>query len=1316
MESQRQERRKDLPPKLATAGTYREWKIQMQLHFRRHGVWELVTGEERKPAEPAEIQKWERRQAGAHCDLLLCLGGDLKKLALAHQTLSSAWTAVKDACNLADEVELHQIEEEIEKFTGSPSVLITTTKLVSLFSRLVQAGGAISDNQKTLKLLKALPRNYDEFALNIKTNKTYRNENNTYNFEKIVRKVQQRAMVSEPTKASLKLSSRNAKVMKIKCYNCQEEGHTKWKCKKCFHCKQLGHRSKDCPNKTVTKMAKFDKFHVMKAASASEQSEPSGAVRFCLDSAATMHCASDRSIMINLRPLSKPISVETLDSVVKVTEVGDIRAHLPNGATIMMKDVALTPGTHSFVFSTARLTEKDWKVVLTKEFAELWTPDGEKFIKIPKGESRLYWISMQVVNEIVRKSEVDDVQDLWHDRLGHPAYTTLVRMQKQGTVTGLPVKMFSSTAWCDACGTAKLTSKPITKMTETHKLESEQPLEKIHVDTIGPLPVGGAEKFCYILHVVDDYSRYRWAFCVSKKTAIPEVLVGWMKKIQRVTERKIKNLKADMGTEFMNEKVANYCNAEGIVVDTSPPGVPQLNGAVERANRTLKEGLRSLLTAARLTKWYWPYAAKCATYLGNRLGTRTLPDFKSPFEVFWGKKPSVKHLRVFGAHGFALDGRPKRSLQNPGRPAMFLGYDTNKRAYMVKWLDTNVIGVARTGRWNERKLRGSFNHSTKPAECDLREVLDMFPSNLASTEQEKITRKSTADEHEEGEMIPEQNKNMQGWCDVVSDNIVNKPRERKPRTKFDPSDTARKAIVKMSRLEAPKHFKEIRHRPDSEEWFQSYFTEIDSLEKIGEFEIIDRNEVPSGQQILPVLELFKVKPDGRKKTRIVVRGDLQHDTDLDVYSPTANAVAVRLVVGLAAANDWKLRQLDVKNAYLHGRTETPTYIELPTGHPKKDGKQKVYKTFSSVYGLKQAPRVWNSTMHQFLISAGFTACPVEKCLYVKGTFLLILYVDDVLYCAKTQSEIDDFEKMIQKRFSVTIEPQVKRFLGFEIVEDADGITLKQEEYVKRLIQTFRLQNARAVSVPMQSGLDLNANNGEEMSDNHLYQALLGALLYINLQTRPDICYSINVLSRHAKTPTTTHLRLLKHVARYLKGTSGLGLRFNRSKKMNLYLFVDSSWANGPARKSMFGFFVMLNGVPVSFRTKRQSIVALSTTEAEYIGMCEGVKELLFVRNMMNFLGFKISEPLMVYNDNQGAINIGRDLTSVSRTKHISMKYFFIQELVEKGQISLEYIRTDQMLADILTKPLGKSAFCKLRRSLLYSEVRQDEEGVGFEPQ
>ena len=251
MDNRQTEKRKELPPKLANPTSYREWRVQMKLHFKRHGVWRLVEGLEEKPTETEEIAKFERREAGAHCDLLLCLAGDLKKLALAHDTLSDTWLALENACNLADEVELHRVEEEIERFSGAGSVLMSTTKLQSLFSRLVAAGGAISETQKTLKLLKILPKSYDEFALNIKTNKVFRNHDNTYNFEKIVRKVQQRAMVTEPVKTSGTPTMRSGKVMKLRCHNCQEEGHTKWKCKRCFHCKGLGHRARECPRKQM---------------------------------------------------------------------------------------------------------------------------------------------------------------------------------------------------------------------------------------------------------------------------------------------------------------------------------------------------------------------------------------------------------------------------------------------------------------------------------------------------------------------------------------------------------------------------------------------------------------------------------------------------------------------------------------------------------------------------------------------------------------------------------------------------------------------------------------------------------------------------------------------------------------------------------------------------------------------------------------------------------------------------------------------------------------------------------------------------------
>jgi len=199
-----------------------------------------------------------------------------------------------------------------------------------------------------------------------------------------------------------------------------------------------------------------------------------------------------------------------------------------------------------------------------------------------------------------------------------------------------------------------------------------------------------------------------------------------------------------------------------------------------------------------------------------------------------------------------------------------------------------------------------------------------------------------------------------------------------------------------------------------------------------------------------------------------------------------------------------------------------------------------------------------------------------------------------------------------------------------------------------------------------------------------------------------------MLSRKSNAPSFTHLKLVKNVVKYLKRHPGAGLKYKRSDNVCLELFVDSSWANAEKRKSMFGFLVTINGTAVAFRTKKQSMVALSSTEAEYIGLAESVKDLLFVLNLLEFLNVSIEKPVTVWNDNQGAVKIANDLSSVARTRHISMKYFFVQDHVEKGDIVVRFKPTDEMLADMMTKALGRVKFHQLKKKILDD---QDEEGV-----
>ena len=1362
----------------------------MKLHFIRHGNWGIVSGTELRPKldQKEEVDKFERRNAGALADLLLCLTGKIRDLALEYDNVSEAWQVVTQLCGVKEENELQAVEEEIEQLKFEDTALSLLSTLKALYTKLEKLGGKATSNQKTLRLLRLLPEKYESFVIDVKTDKCLRERSGMYDFDKVAERLQQRALVlgetvREKAKSKTKTKKEDKNVVLkakteprgLKCFGCGQRGHTRKHCPNCFNCGEAGHVRRDCPNvkngQSTKRQVKVGKrrggrrkpqkpasdesssdeseesdslasFPILMCKKGRKTSEAEGSdtvvngnshvLQFCLDSAASLHCTSSRQGLRNTRKLEKPYMIETLSSLVMVSEVGDVHGTLRDGTPIVLKDVAYDEKLReSFVLSTAALTNEKWSVDLREKHADIRKPNGKLFARVKKGEADLYWVDIVVAAEKAKVCQALGRDQLWHYRLGHPAYSTLQQLQRKGTANGLGTVKFQRDKYCDPCAEAKLSNKKVPKKTSVHKFEACRPLEKIHLDTAGPFPRGGNEGFKWFVHIVDDFSRYKWVYCVTKKRHIARVVIMWMRKLQRVTDSKIRNVKCDNGTEFLNKTVKEFLETEGIVLDTSAPGLPALNGAVERANRTVEEGMMTLLLAAGLKKWYWPFAVKTFVYLNNRMPTRTNADWRSPYQVLWGRKPDLSHCRIFGSKGYALDGRKAKKCSPSAKPAMLLGYHPNNRTYVVKWLSSGRVGVARSARWNEEAVvqkkkctpRVRVSPTKRPDYYKLLELLDKPASEGQAGGQESVSDveeagdyssevglgacdtassgavedlSSTVSQVDDSEDVP-------NFCDVNEAHVVSGKRTRKPVQRYAPEGRSRalKTIVRLSKLQPPKKFSEIEHRDDGADWLSAYKKEIQSLEDVGGFEVIRRKEVPEGAQVLKILELFTEKHDGRKKCRIVVRGDLERGSkSKENYSPTADGTSIRLVAGLAASKGWPLRQLDVSTAYLYGRTSEPIFVELPEGHPKRDGRSMVYKTFSSVYGLKRAPKIWNGTLHKFLLSLGFKNCPVERCLYRRRDFYLLVYVDDLLYTARSMKEIREFEEKIGSKFKVRIEKEVTKFVGYEFEVTEGSVKLKQEAYIKKLVEAFGLEDGKSYETPMQSNLDLEKNNGKPLEDRQLYQGLLGALLFVNLGTRPEISFAVNQLSRMAKNPTITHLKLLKRVARYLKGSAGLGLEFKRAKEVELSLYVDSSWANSAGRKSIFGFTVLLNGTPVAFRSKQQSIVALSTTEAEYVGLCGAVRELLYVRNLLRFLGVRMKHPLRVMNDNQAALKIGENLSSVSRTKHIELKYFFVQDLVEEEKIKLEYVPTEDMVADIFTKALDKIKFRAFRDQML----------------
>ena len=864
-------------------------------------------------------------------------------------------------------------------------------------------------------------------------------------------------------------------------------------------------------------------------------------------------------------------------------------------------------------------------------------------------------------------------------------------------------------------------------MTEVNK-----PFQCIHVDLIGRLPSGGHRKAEYILAIIDDYSKYLWTFDLVKKSEAADVLIALIKRIERAGDFRLSILKADQGGEFRNQKLQKFCSSNGIQLRFSPSRHPELNGAIERQNRSVQEAIISMLVDAKLTKWFWPWAMNWYKYTYNRTGTRML-KFKTPFEKFYARKPDVSGFIVFGSRGFGLDRIEKPKLTPRGRSCRFLGFSSENRSYIVWWQDTNQIGYCRSAIFEENLDRDI--KEVKTADITLKSILDdldfngvdkLLDTSRLSHEKEDsfensysgsnpddvavINAGTPSDDHDDQSSDAEKsetNLSQINFCDPNEVFVIEGKRNRTQTKRYSKliKHIIKKALKKLSKLNDPKSFVEIQFTDEAEKWLKSYLKELLGFEKIAGCKIIARSEVPNGAQVLPLMELFKTKLDGTKKVRFVVRGDLQIDPPTDIYGPTASEVGVKLIISFAAFRNLKLHQLDIQNAYLNGRSDTPTYIELPQGHKNKVGKKFVYKTYASIYGLKSSPKIWNEKLNDVLFEYGLKPCPVEPCIYTGRGIYLLIYVDDLLYCGDSQNDIDEFEAAMKAQFQLTVEAEVRKFLGIQIEEKEDGILIHQADYCNKIVETFGMADAVSAKIPILPNLDLEKVDQEPMESAHLFQALLGSLLFLNLNTRPDLCFAVNYLSRRAKSPREADFKALKGIVRYLKDHATFGIFYKKAEKntnsVEIGAVVDSSYASGPRRKSISGILINVNGGPVFFRTKTQSFQAESTTEAEFEAIQIAGRELLCVRNVLQFLGQDTKLPMPIENDNQGALAIARSSKSVRRTRHIELNKFYVQDMVRVGVFWPVYVQTSDLSADMLTKGLPRVKFQKFRDEILY---------------
>nr|AAN05371.1 Putative retroelement [Oryza sativa Japonica Group]AAP53179.1 retrotransposon protein, putative, Ty1-copia subclass [Oryza sativa Japonica Group] len=442
----------------------------------------------------------------------------------------------------------------------------------------------------------------------------------------------------------------------------------------------------------------------------------------------------------------------------------------------------------------------------------------------------------------------------------------------------------------------------------------------------------------------------------------------------------------------------------------------------------------------------------------------------------------------------------------------------------------------------------------------------------------------------------------------------------------------------------------------------------------------------------------------RNKARLVTQGFTQVE-GLDfgeTFAPVARLEAIRILLGFASCFDIKLFQMDVKSAFLNGEIAELVFVEQPPGFEDPKNSNHVCKLSKGLYGLKQAPRAWYERLRDFLLSKDFKIGKVDTTLFTKiigdDFFVCQIYVDDIIFGSTNEVFCKEFGDMMSREFEMSMIGELSFFLRLQIKQLKDGTFLSQTKYIKDLLKRFGLEDAKPIKTPMVTNGHLDLDEGGKPVDLKLYHSMIGSLLYLTA-SRPDIMFSVCMCARFQVAPKECHLVAVKRILRYLKHSSIIGLWYPKGAKFKLVGYSDSDYAGCKVdRKSTSGSCQMLGRSLVSWSSKKQNSVALSTAEAEYVSAGSCCAQLLWMKQILLDYGISFTKtPLLC--DNDSAIKIANNPVQHSRTKHIDIRHHFLRDHVVKSDIVISHIRTEDQLADIFTKPLDETRFCKLRNEL-----------------
>ena len=1073
-----------------------------------------------------------------------------------------------------------------------------------------------------------------------------------------------------------------------------------------------------------------------------------GASPWIIDSGCTHHVTGDPSLIVDgYKPDDHWVSFPNGESL-RVELLGKVHLTVPgvkgNDIEIVLTDVRLVPGVEWNLMSVMAWDKKGARITFKGSRVRIYPRRKAGFYgRVDK--SGLYVLQPRARKDPCLASTGKAKEAiLLHRRFGHISPARVTHMSNSGLFRGLKKGVGTFPGSCEDCFMGKSRKKPFGKS----RKRASQVNEAVHADLVGPLePTPGGAR--YALVMVDDCSRMRWAYPIKRKNDAEREIVAKYERDKTLHRRGWATFRCDNGGEFVNHRLENFFRKVGVAYTPTIPYCPQQNGMAERSNGLIQDMMRTLLLDSRLPSNFWGEAIVAACYILNRMGTRSLGG-KAPYHLWYKESPNLATLRAYGSITYAHIPKEIRSSKLGPRAerGIFIGYNELVPGYKVLNLKNLTTSWVR---------HADFDESARISDGDLARIMARFPQQEEPLTDDPNYEPEPPKPHRgqweapKGQPVVEdfdesELKTME-IVHVYDDDEPGKtaaPAAKGPSHKplhsnaiiddggmlrrdicnsfrgWNYSPHVHRELAMLSKQDngtppaEPRTYRQALRSPQVELWKKAMDEEYNSLIQNGTWKLVP---LPRGRKAIGSKWVYKLKRDehgeiSRYKARLVAQGYTQipgvdfHETS----APVAAFTTLRALLKIAVERSYLVHQMDVKTAFLNGTLNEEIYMKQPRGYEGRDPSM-VCKLVKSIYGLKQAQKVWNDLFNSALRDLQFEPSEGDPCLYYRdtqqGRQFILIYVDDVVLVFNDEGSLRSTKHALQNRFTMTDMGELNWFLGMKIswAPDRSWIKLDQSQYISQVLERFEMTNCHEKGSPLPSGPPLSKEDCPQTDEHKAdmasvpYREAVGCLMYAMVGTRPDLAFTVGCLSRYVANPGRKHWKALRHTLRYLKGTAEEGLILKQDALLDLHAYVDADWATDPdTRKSVSGIVIMLGSTPIYWKSQKQGLVTCSTTEAEYVALCKCLQELKWIKRVIAGMT-EVRTPTTVYEDNMSCIHLATGEKVKSRSKHIDVKYHYVRDQVRAGEVEIEHMPSERMLADLLTKSLSATRTLELKKGL-----------------